>query len=204
MRNLLVAMVAVCVACGGGSGGSSGGPGPQSNGSNAVNGTIGGQSMSAKDAVSAVVQLADPAGNPLGSVGLIVITNATGTCAMLGANQEPKNGQALLLAFGGLTMTGFNAPSATGSYPVFSASSPPTSAGNAAIVSYKAMDASCAPAVTLDGVSGTVNVKKMDSTGYSGDFDITFSNNGGHVTGTFSSANCAALSLSHTAAPTCT
>jgi hypothetical protein len=199
MRNLLLAMAAVCVACGGGSNGSQ-----QNNGANTVNGSVGGQSMSAKEAVSSVLPLTDSAGNPLGSMAVVLITNATGTCSMLGANQRPKNGESLALTFGGLTNAGVTVPTAPGSYPVYNTqSNPPTSAGNVAFVSFKAMDGTCTPTVNQEAVSGTLNIKKVDSSGYSGDFDLVFSGSTSHVTGSFISADCPAISSSHTTAPAC-
>jgi hypothetical protein len=40
---------------------------------------------------------------------------------------------------------------------------------------------------------GNITLTKIDASGYSGTFDITFGGNGGHVTGSFGTASCAAL-----------
>jgi len=70
----------VCGACG--SGGS---------GSATVNGTIGGESMSAQDAVSNTLTSGST------SQGLLLITTALNTCAKLSANQQPKNTKAIAI-----------------------------------------------------------------------------------------------------------
>ena len=92
-RILCIIGLALCVACGGGSstdqttsGGSDAGTGhsPAS-----VNGTIGGQSMAAKDAISGVFSIQS------GSVGMVLITTIANTCSQFSGGHGAKSAQAI-------------------------------------------------------------------------------------------------------------
>jgi hypothetical protein len=183
-RIILAVMFAVCVACGSGSGSGSGS-------SASVNGTIGGQSMTAREAISNVVQFG--AGN---SASEILITNVTNICAMVSANQEPRNAQAILMLVGNWNGGVASAATATGVYPVQTFADIQSASGPVALVTYGANDASCNSLPGYDGVSGSVTLTRIDSSGYSGTFDVTFESTGGHVTGSFSTTACAGLEAS--------
>jgi hypothetical protein len=178
--------LAVCAACGGGGT-------TFATGSASVSGTINGQSMTPRDAVSAVFQTGS------NSAAEIVITNFDATCAKFNAKQEPKNSQALVIAFGNRSSpSGIVAPTATGTYAVYAQADSFSHVGLQAIAQYVSTDASCNagpgqpfPAVT----GGTVMLTRIDGSGYSGTFDMTFATTAGsdHVTGSFNSAQCAPL-----------
>jgi hypothetical protein len=61
---------------------------------------------------------------------------------------------------------------------------------------YAATDAACATTADYESVSGTVTLTRVDTYGYAGTFDVTFGNGGGHVTGSFSTTICPALTTS--------
>ncbi len=190
MRRIMLAVVlALCAACGGGS---DGGRSPAS-----VNGAIGGQSMTARDAISNVLQVGG--GN---SAAGILITNVANTCAMLSANRQPRNVQAIIILMGNQSAGGVTAPTSTGPYTVYPLSGPPPATGNVAFVAYGASDASCKGVASYDGASGNVTLTRVDSSGYAGTFDVTFSGAGGRITGSFTSSTCPGLSANANA--TCT
>jgi len=168
----------VCGACG--SGGS---------GSATVNGTIGGESMSAQDAVSNTLTSGST------SQGLLLITTALNTCAKLSANQQPKNTKAIAIGiFQQAGSGGFSAPAAPGTYLVMKANEVSGITGNLALATYEATDANCNQTILIGSSGGTVTLTRVDSGGYSGTFDITFSD-ASHVMGSFATNNCAALAL---------
>lgn len=174
----VAAAVVLCGACG--SGGS---------GSATVNGTIGGQSMSAQDAVSNTLTLGST------SQGLIQITNASNSCTRLSAHQQPKNTKAIAIGiFQQAASGGFSAPAAPGSYLVMKANEVSGISGNIALATYMATDANCNQTILIGSSRGTVTLTRVDSGGYSGTFDITFSD-ASQVTGSFAANNCAALTL---------
>jgi hypothetical protein len=175
-KGILAVALFACGACGGGSS------------TNAtVNGTISGQSMGAQDSVSNVLT---SSGN---SEGLILITNAGNTCGKLTANQQPRNAKAIFIDMATQTTTTFSAPAASGAYTVYSSGTIGNVTGNVALALYAATDANCNPVTSIEATSGTVTLTRVDSTGYSGTFDITFSD-ASHVTGSFTAGKCTALS----------
>ena len=194
IRSLLAAaaLAAVSVACGGGGA------------SVTVNGNLRGQAMKAGDAISAPATIQTGAGPA--SVGAIVITNSGGLCAKVGANQEPKNSQFLLIFLGELSNTtgSITAPTSTGTYTVYAGASGTLPPSKLAIVVYSATDATCKDNTGgTNGISGTVVLTGNSNGAYTGTFDITVQSQdtGGspsgspeHVTGSFSASNCAGLS----------
>ena len=185
-KMLLCVLLATGAACGGGN------TTTFASGSATVTGTIGTQSMTAKDAVSVVVQANS------NSAAEILIANFDGVCAKINAHQEPRNAQALVIQVGiRSSQTGIVAPTATGTFPVFPIADSFTQVGVQAVVQFQAVDATCqVTGPTIDAVSGgTVTLTKIDASGYTGAFDVTFATGGAgsHVTGTFSSAQCAPL-----------
>ena len=183
-KSLWAAALLVCAACGGGR------SSPVS-----VNGNIAGQPMGAQDAVSNVFA------SGADSAALILFTNTANTCAKLSANQQPKNAKAIILTVGTQNATNISAPTAPGTYTVHDFATVKNVTGNVAVAQYAATDATCTPIADADSASGTVTLTRVDSTGYAGSFDITFSD-GSHITGSFTANRCAALS--DTIAGTCT
>lgn len=180
MRTAMVAAVAiVCGACGGSSG-------PVS-----VSGNIAGQSMGAQDAVSNVI----PINPPPNSEGAILLTNAANTCAKLTADQQPKNAKAILIEIGLQTPNGVSAPTAAGTFTVYTKATVGNYNGNVALVTYLATDANCNPLTPIDANGGTVVVSRVDNNGYAGTFDITFTD-ASHIQGSFTANRCNALTES--------
>ena len=179
MRTAMVAAAAiVCGACGGG-----GGSGPVT-----VNGNIGGQPMGAQDAVSNVLSVGGS-----DSEGAILFTNAAGTCAKLTAGQQPKNAKAILIEIGNQTATGVTAPTATGTYTVYTHSGVTSHTGNVAVAEYVATDANCNATNQIEANGGTVTLNRVDSSGYSGTYTMTLAD-GSSISGSFTANKCAALS----------
>jgi hypothetical protein len=183
-KGILAAVVAVCAACGGGA---------SATGSGTVSGTIAEQTMVPKDAVSNVLHSGS------NSEGLIFITNADRICARLTARQQPRNTQLLIIAIGTQTTSPNRvaAPTGPGVFQVYSSADIVTQTGPAAVVSFASSDVNCTPTSSFEGVTGgTVTLTRVDANGYEGTFDVTFSGSTGsvgHVTGTFSSAQCAVV-----------
>jgi len=167
-----------CAACGGGS----------SRLALALDGTVYGQSVAAVDAVSKVQTPFQS-----GSFADIFISNEPDVCGVISAARLATNRQAIRIALATRTDAGVSAPTAPGTYPVYSRSVEGPTRGNRATISYELHDASCKKVRTADGISGSVAVLEVGSSGYAGTLDITFSDNAGHVSGTFSTTPCAAL-----------
>lgn len=174
----------LCTAC----------PGPDHASPASLSGSIGGQPMVARDAVSTVLRSGSS------SEGAIVITNASNTCQKMVAGQQPRNAQAIFIEIGTQGTSGTVAPSAPGTYVVHSHSDATSASGNVAVVSYGATDASCHPSASFEGVSGTVTLTAVGANGYAGTFEVTFSGGAGRVTGSFSGDTCTSLSLDPNAA----
>ena len=185
-KGILAAALFVCGACGGGS---------SSSGSATVNGNIGGQPMAAQDAVSNVLTSGS------NSQGFILITNASNTCGKLAASQQPKNAKAIAVGIATQTGTSYAAPAATGAYTVYNSSNIGTASGNVVVGEYVATDALCNNIASIEASSGTVTLTRVDSNGYAGTFDITFSDLS-HATGSFTANKCTALT--DTVGGTCT
>lgn len=173
-------VLAACAACGGG-----GGNQTFATGSASISGTIGGQTMTAKDAISVVLQ----------NTGIIVISNADSHCAKINARQTPRNLQAIVIGIG--TQTSPNSitpPAGPGVFPVYSTTDSQTVTGPAAVVLFQSNNATCQPTASYESVTGgNVTLTRVDANGYAGTFDITFSASAGHITGSFTSAQCAPL-----------
>jgi len=181
-KGVLATALFVCAACGGGG---TGGP----SGSASVNGNIGGQPMTALDAVSNVFASGSS------SQGLLLVTNAANTCGMLSAGQQPRNAKAILIGIGSQNGTSVSAPAAAGTYTVYTRAAIGGATGLVAVATYVATDGNCAQIAGIEASSGTVTLTKIDGNAYSGTFDITFSD-ASHLTGTFGAIICAALTTS--------
>ncbi len=148
-----------------------------------------GQSMDARDALSKVVTVGTD------SVGAILISNSPNTCAKLSANQQPRNAKWIVIAIGTQSGSRASAPTGTGNYTVYSQAAIVGATGNVALAVYAATDANCVAVSRIEATSGTVVLTRVDSSGYSGTFDVTFSD-ASHVTGSFSASTCAAFGAS--------
>ena len=177
---IAVFVLAACAACGGGSANQT-----FATGSASVSGTLGGQTMTPKDAISAVSQ----------GVGTIAISSADAQCAKINARQTPKNLQLIIIGVGTQAGSSSTPPTAPGMFPVFSGADSLSVSGPAAVALFFSTNASCQ--VIGQGESatgGNVTLTRVDANGYAGTFDITFSGSAaGHVTGSFTSAQCAPL-----------
>ena len=183
--------LAVCAACGGG------GSPTFATGSASVTGTIGGQSMTPRDAISTVLNLGG--GNTVGS---IVISTADNACAKINAHQVAKNVQVVSIGLGIQSATSVVAPAGPGVFKVYSPNDLATATGAAAAVLFVSSDALCHLSNRFDVVTaGNVTLTRVDTSGYAGTFDLTFVG-GSQVTGSFTTATCAPLGTT-TGVPTC-
>jgi hypothetical protein len=180
---LAAASLGVCAACGGG------GSTTYATGSATLAGTIGGQTMTARDAVSVVLG----AGTSQAGA-LIVLTNTANQCSRFANHQAVRNGQ--LIAIGVDTQSGTTSTApVVGSYPIYTTAAGASASGPVAVAVLSTTDASChstTPAPPPEGTTGHVDLTSVAASGYAGTVDITFSN-GEHVTGNFNTADCAPL-----------
>ena len=160
--------------------------------------------MHVADAISA--NAAIPQGSLSINGGAIVLSSNGGLCGDLNAGKEPKGTQYLLLFVTNVnsTLAQTSAPTAAGTYTLFSGSGQAPS--QLAVVSYTLTDASCNTIVasTATGTSGTVTLTSVGGGSYSGSFDVVL-NTADHLTGNFNASNCSALStlISQNANTTC-
>jgi len=175
--SLFVAMIAVAGCGGNGSG-------------NSVSGNIGGGTLAVADAVSVPYV----AGASSDGATAIVLSNSGGVCADFTAGQQPPNVQALTFEVFRIDDSGHPAkPTAVGGYPIVRQQEGPAPSGNTAIAAFTTTDASCEETRTLDAITGSITLERLDATGYAGIFDLTF-DSGDHVTGRFDAPTCAAPS----------
>ncbi len=172
--------LALAVACG-------------SNASATFVGTVHGQSMTPTDAISSQATVAFTSGTA--PVAALFFSDAGALCTKLAANQEPRSSRALLVFLADVDSTTgmFEAPSGTGTFPVFTVGSggPPA---HFAVVSFGVNDAAChrVDAESADAVAGSVTLTRNSAGTYAGSYDLTF-DSGDHVTGTFDTAACRAV-----------
>jgi hypothetical protein len=198
MKSMLgAAGLTLAVACGGGGGSSV-----------VFNGTIRGQTITPKEAVSANATVATPQG--AADVAGIVLSNQTNTCSNAGANKEPKNSQYFVILLGVLNLqtAKITAPSKPDTFtvwdPVHGGSIP--SSANVALVYSEVTDAQCHIQATTEaiGVTGQVRIKAIDNSAYSGEFDVTLTDGDGtgtsvpgrptyRATGSFSAQACQSI-----------
>jgi hypothetical protein len=151
--------------------------------------------MTPKDAVSNVLR------SSTSSLGAIVITNVDSTCAKINASQSPKNAQLMTVAIGTRGTGSLVAPTAPGTFPVYSFNDGLFVQGPFAVFGFESRDAFCHRNASYDVISGgTLTLTRVDANGYSGTFDVTFTSSpSSHVTGSFSTALCTALTTNSTA-----
>jgi hypothetical protein len=180
-KHILVVLLLACAACRGG-----GKSKPAS-----VSGTIAGQPVDAQDSASNVYSFdAD-------SEALVYIMNVANCCTMLTASQQPSNAKVIAIQLAIKSPSGISAPTASGTYPVYTAANIGAASGKVALARYQTSDATCSATSDYEASSGSVTLTRVDATSYAGTFDMTFSDgNGavtGHVTGSFNANLCDAL-----------
>jgi hypothetical protein len=166
MRKLVAtSTLAACLACGGG---------------NSVTGTVDGLPLNAKDALSFQAQI-PITGFDAGiyEVG-ISLADFNGLCADFTNAHSPANATLLSLAIASTS------PINPGTFNVGALSIP------AASGIFEKTDANCHTAVVAQATGGTVTLTSVSGSSASGSFDVTFPD-AGHMTGSFSAGNCAAL-----------
>lgn len=178
---LAAASLALCAACGGSS------PKTYSlTGSATVTtGTIGGQPFAPADAVSNVVVIGSS------SAGAMLITSAPSECALINARQQLKNGKALAIEVGTQTGTTLTPP-VVGTYAIYSTAAVTNQQGKVGVAQFVVTSATCT-GTPVDAQTGTVVLTRVDDTGYTGTFDLTFATPTDRITGTFNSGTCSAL-----------
>lgn len=176
-----------------------------------VTGTVGGVKVTAGDAVSATLTL-----DASVSVAAVAITNFADSCTKFTANQEPKNGQLLLMAVGDFdAANGKVTPAAAaGTFSVWAGGKCSTTTATScyingdcpsgetcaftalppakvAVVTYGASDATCKAIAAQSGrgASGTVTITKIEAGAITGTFDVSLST-GDRLTGTFGTSSC--------------
>jgi hypothetical protein len=161
---------------------------------NSVTGAIGG---SAYDAIDAVSVAAHANGFEFDMTSTdIKISDFAGACAKETANVGSAYGRLLFVGLAVIGSDGHSAPAtATGDYTIVTAA--PAASTNAAEVFYEADGADCLKSVQHQATSGKVTVTKVGDP-IEGTFDLTFSDTGEHITGTFSAPNCAGLNPNRT------
>lgn len=191
----LVAAISMAWLCGCGSTSTPSAP-------NEVNGTVAGQVMDAKDAISTSLVLSGS--NFTGNSLAMLLTDYSGACANEAADAGVKNGKALFFALVSTDATGAASPAAvTASYSIISGS-PAAHAPNAhlAEVSYQGNNVNCLPDIKEFSDSGMVTVTAVSASGIRGTFDVHFQN-GDHLTGAFDATNCVAFNPNRTPLATC-
>ncbi len=170
----IVSALLLCVACGG-----------ESLPATSVNGTIASESMVARDAVSNIISADEH-----GSATFILVTDLSNTCTSLTAGQAMTNVRIIVLELATMTGSTFAPPMAPGVHTIRSSTEDLT--GNVALVFYWPNNGSCQKRDALFADSGKVTLTRVEVSGYSGTFDIVFSDSS-HVTGSFTSSTCTGL-----------
>jgi hypothetical protein len=185
-RTVVVAGALAAFACGGGGGGAGSGL--------SINGTIAGRTYAPTEG------LAGPVRYNGYDAGAVLLTNSSGLCSKVASGQQPKNSQYFFIGLAEIDQTSLSshAPTTTGDYTVWSLSGLPPSS-KIAVVAATVTDSSCLPVGTSEaqGVSGKVTLTSIQGGAYAGTFDVLLRNDAAatdHVTGTFTSTVCAALS----------
>jgi hypothetical protein len=177
---LAAAALALLGACGGGSGQTY-----NLTGSGSMTGTISSQPMTVSDAVSNTVSQTG------GSAGAMIISSAANQCQLINARRTLKSGSALAIVFGIQSGNTVAVPT-PGIYTVHTLETINGFQGMVAAVQFAVNDATCTTTTgPVEATGGTLTVTRVDATGYTGSFDLTFGSD--HVTGTFSTGTCSAL-----------
>lgn len=199
-------VIASAVACGGG-GGTPGVDSPSSSPPNSVTGEVQGRAFAAKDAIEKSVSQTNGFSFD-GPASFVEITDYAGACGLAGQGLAPTDSRILVLATAINDASGkATTPTGPGMFNVYPATMPLPRAANVAQVYY---GTGCNKSIAYEGTSGTITITAVKPDGsLDGSFDVTISCAGysscagpdAHLTGTFSSASCAALNPNHI--PTC-
>jgi hypothetical protein len=192
------------VACGSSTmGADAGGSGP-----NHVDGLVNGKAFNAKEAMSNHLLSASGLGFS-SDVEIVELTDYAGACADAGTTTAPTGSLILALALGIRDAQGKSTvPTGPGTFMVYSPIQGIPKDASVATVYY---GSGCQKTVSYLGISGTVTLTSVASDGsFAGTFDVMISCAGfsscagpdAHITGSFSSTTCTALSVNVT--PTCT
>jgi hypothetical protein len=177
---LAAASLVLVAGCGGG-----GGQTYNLTGSGSMTGTISSQSLTVADAISNTVS------QPGGSAGAIIVGSVANQCQLINARRILKSGSALEIIFGIQSGNTLAAPT-PGIYTVHTLATINGFQGMVAAALFVVNDASCNTTTgPIEATSGTLTVTRVDATGYTGTFDVTFGSD--HVTGTFNTGSCSAL-----------
>ncbi|MEP6862891.1 MAG: hypothetical protein ABJE66_19850 [Deltaproteobacteria bacterium] len=161
-------------------------------GGNVVTGTLGGNSFGALDAVANAVTANGFDFDMMST--MVEMTTFANECSLQMTSTGTPNGHLLIFDLASTDSAGHSAPiSAPGTYTVFSGSAAASS--KLSEVYYEVDGANCLKASTEFATSGTVTVTSATAP-LAGTFDVTFPD--GHITGSFSAANCAALDPNRT------
>jgi hypothetical protein len=182
MRRFAGLLAAVALGCGGGSAPAGA----------TFNGTVHGQPMKPAEAISSTARVSLAAISA--DVLAIVLTDAAGACAKVGANTEPKNGKALILLLADFNNFVISAPSGTGTFSVYDPSGGGLPPAHVAVATFAVNDASCneVPAQSAIATSGSVKLTSGSGGAYSGTYTIGF-DTGDQVSGEFHTAYCPGL-----------
>jgi hypothetical protein len=154
-------------------------------------GTVRGQAMQPKDAVSSPATVAFTSGSL--PVAAIVIGDVPQLCGKVSANVEPKSSRLLLLFLADAnTSNGAIQPAAgTGVFPVFTigSGSPPA---HFAVASFGVDDDLCRQVDSANAISGSVTLGANAGGAYTGIYDLTF-DTGDRVSGSFHTTTCQGL-----------
>lgn len=182
MRPIAGLLAVAALGCGGGS----------TSAGATFNGTVHGQAMKPAEAISS------PASVSLGAisanVAAVVLTDAGGACAKVGANKEPGNAKALVIFLADFNNFVTSPPSGTGTFSIYNPSSGGLPPSQVAVATFAVNDASCneVPAQSAVATSGSVKLTSGSGGAYSGTYTIGF-DTGDQVSGEFHTAYCPGL-----------
>lgn len=168
-----------------------------------VVGTVEGRAFEAKDAIAADI----PRTNGFGFDGpatFIQISDFASACGLSTQGQGPSNSRILVLGFGSIDSAGRSSVPGPGTFTVRSNAQPLPNSSLAAQAYY---GSGCGKDHAYSGISGTVTVTTTAAGVVVGSFDVVLSCFVGcsgpdeHLTGTFTTAGCAALNINTT--PVC-
>jgi hypothetical protein len=122
---------------------------------------------------------------------MIAMSDRSAFCDVVTRSVEPRSSHYFTIGVVDVVGTTFTPAAGPGTYTVVdpNTSDPPP---KSAFASFVTVDATCTDPNGPDGMSGTVVLTKVNGGEYSGTFDIVFQG-GDHVSGSFDSASCAAL-----------
>jgi hypothetical protein len=179
----LLAMAGAVVAVGCSSGG--GGGGGSGDGSGSVTGTIAGETMTVKSAISSVVSVGGGA-----NAGAVLLVDASNACAIVTAGNQPPSIHYILIQLGDFAGGTLVPPAAAGPYTVWPNSGTPPA--HLAVVSYAKTDATCNQIVNVVGTAGTLDLTSVSGNAWAGSGSVA-TGTAGTYTVSFAPAYCPGL-----------